>query len=351
MGAATLLLEAGALAGWASAGEGTVRSRVSSRERLVRLVTGSPGDARATPTGGLLLAGGGPDVDEAFRWMLAHCGGGDVVVLRSAGTNAYNAYLAGLGEVDSVETLIVSTREMASDPRVAAIVRGAEGIFISGGDQAAYLAAWAETPLASAVRWAMRRGAVVGGTSAGFMVLTGVVYSAAAGSVASAEALADPYAARVTLARSPFPPPLLLGVVGDSHFTERERMGRLIAFMARCVADGWSASPHGLGVDEGTALLVEPGGHARVVGAGSAYVLSADAGPAVCQPGQPLTWPSLRVARLHGEAVLDLATWAATGADLFTVSVDAGALGGASSAAHPPGGAPALAGWESAEPR
>jgi len=51
--------------------------------------------ASVAPEGlpGLVLMGGGTDVDAAFKWMVAKAQGGDFVVLRSTGTDAYNEYI------------------------------------------------------------------------------------------------------------------------------------------------------------------------------------------------------------------------------------------------------------------
>lgn len=41
--------------------------------------------------------GGGTDVDAAFKWMIERSGGGNFVVIRTAGTDAYNPYIYNLG--------------------------------------------------------------------------------------------------------------------------------------------------------------------------------------------------------------------------------------------------------------
>jgi hypothetical protein len=41
--------------------------------------------------------GGGTDVDAGFRWMLPRCNGGNFVVIRASGTDAYNEYIYNLG--------------------------------------------------------------------------------------------------------------------------------------------------------------------------------------------------------------------------------------------------------------
>ena len=38
----------------------------------------------------LILAGGGKDVDPAFQWFLTRANGGDALVLRASGGDAYN---------------------------------------------------------------------------------------------------------------------------------------------------------------------------------------------------------------------------------------------------------------------
>jgi hypothetical protein len=42
---------------------------------------------------GSVLMGGGTDVDAAFQWQIDHAGGGDFLVLRESGTDAYNDYI------------------------------------------------------------------------------------------------------------------------------------------------------------------------------------------------------------------------------------------------------------------
>ena len=102
-------------------------------------VVGNASDVSRSTTAGQLLMGGGTDVDAAFQWMIGKAGGGDFVVIRATGTDAYNPYIYGLGTVDSVETIITKNRAAASDPFVVAKIRSAEALFIAGGDQNDYL--------------------------------------------------------------------------------------------------------------------------------------------------------------------------------------------------------------------
>ena len=75
-------------------------------------IVGNPADAQPSPTlsPGLVLMGGGTDVDAAFQWMCQRAGGGDFLVIRTTGTDAYNPYIQELcPQMDSVETIIITT--------------------------------------------------------------------------------------------------------------------------------------------------------------------------------------------------------------------------------------------------
>lgn len=274
---------------------------------LTRWVVGDPADAIASPRAGVILIGGGPDVDAAFAWQRDRIDGGDVVVLRASGADGYNAYLfEDIGGVDSVETLLVDTAALAAEPYVRWALDHAEAIFLAGGDQAVYVDAWGGSPVAAALDAAWDRGAVVGGTSAGCAVLGEIVYTAANGTVYSDEALADPYDPYVTLERAFVTLPPLAGVVTDTHVAARDRMGRLLAFTGRAIADGWAAAPLGIGVDEGTALVVDEDGSATVLGDGAVYVIAPEAAPATCAPGAPLAWADVPLYELRTGDTIDL---------------------------------------------
>ncbi|HEX8618930.1 MAG TPA: peptidase, partial [Thermoanaerobaculia bacterium] len=55
-------------------------------------VTGSSADVTTTTSAGTVLMGGGSDVAAAFQWMIGKSGGGDFVVIRATGTDAYNPW-------------------------------------------------------------------------------------------------------------------------------------------------------------------------------------------------------------------------------------------------------------------
>lgn len=298
-------------------------------------LTGDPANAQTSTEAGLMLMGGGEDVDAAFTWLIDKSGGGDVVVLRASGSDGYNHYIYHeLGGVDSVETLVIRQRFAAYDPFVLSKVQNAEALFIAGGDQWDYVSRWKGTPLEAAIHDLASQEVPIGGTSAGLAILGEFFFSAQNGTVYSDEALADPYNHYMTLDREFLMLPHLDGVITDSHFFERDRMGRLIAFLARISQDGWASDVKGIGINEETAVLIEADGNATLVGSGAAYFLRTTAPPQLCQPNTPLTLLDVQLYRLFAGASFNLATWTGSGGTAYQIS----ATGGVLSSTQPGGG-------------
>ncbi len=294
---------------------------------LTTWTTGNAVDAAIAPAGpALILMGGGTDVDAAFTWWKPYVNGGDLVVLRTSGADGYNDYLyAEIGGVDSVETLLVTSTELANSAYVRFAIAHAEGIFLAGGDQANYLAAWKGTGVEKELMAAWARGAAIGGTSAGCDVLGAFIFGAVNGSVYSNEALEDPYNQYMTMDRDFLALPPLAGFLTDTHFAERDRMGRLVGFLGRVVTDGWAPTAHGLGIDEATALVVDPKGQGTVLGSGAVYLLDATAAPAVCAAGKPLEYAGLALHKLGAGATVALPS-GVTSAPATTLGASGGVL-------------------------
>src|SRR5687768_12181770 len=92
--------------------------RTHAAQGYDHFIVGNAGDVSRSTSGLTVLHGGGTDIDEVFVRMGAAAGGGDFVVLRASGTDAYNPYIYGLCECDSVETIIFKNRQAAFDPFV-----------------------------------------------------------------------------------------------------------------------------------------------------------------------------------------------------------------------------------------
>lgn len=313
-------------------------------------VTGNSADlpvaSLPATSGGLALAGGGTDVDALFTWMAGKAGGGDFLVIRATGTDAYNPYIySDLGlsaALDSVATLVIKNSAGANDPFVVQKVSEAEAIFIAGGDQSDYIKYWKGTALESAINTAVESKHVpIGGTSAGLAVLGDFDYAALKGSVTSTEALKNPYDSRVTIDTgfiTPVEAPTsvlkyLDNVITDSHFLQRDRMGREMTFMARVDKNYLPAGevPRGIAINEQTALLVEADGSAMVIGnptsdpvaaARSVYFLqgpTSSTSPTILSAKGKLTY-TVHVARVDAGTTLSIATWPTAGWDNIAVN-------------------------------
>ena len=285
-------------------------------------VVGNPIDEARLPASrpSLALMGAGTDVDKAFKWMIQKSGGGNFVVIRASGTDAYNPYIYAMGGVASVETIIIPSRDAANDPFVKSRISGAAALFIAGGDQKDYVNYWQGTLVQSAIQDLARKNIPVGGTSAGLAVMGEYAFIASHGTISSLTALSDPYDETVTLRRNFLALPDMQGLIMDPHLDTRNRMGRLMTFMARIVSDGWSDTARGIGVDEETALLVDDG-VASLVGKGSAYFLQTEGAPQVCQPKTPLSYSILDVQRLSGRGKFDLRHWVSAAGDTARYSL------------------------------
>ncbi len=240
----------------------------AARALDVHLEGDPAGPAPARVSGGLLLIGGGDHSADAMRWFIAKAGHGHIVILRaSQHGEASTEFVREIGGVLSAETFVTHARSASRDKHLLEALRKADGVFIAGGDQARYLRRWRGTPIAEALDAHVRAGKPLAGTSAGLAILGEYVYGAMDGqSLTSAQGLAEPYGKGTTIETGFLHLDLLKGVIPDSHFTQRGRLGRLFAFLAKAQASRPASAPPliGIGIDEGVALAVEPDGTGRV---------------------------------------------------------------------------------------
>lgn len=318
---------------YAAGTEGKVSGKPTRTSRLYDYyLTGSSRDATPDMPASqmLVLMGGGLDVDAAFKAMVEKAAlrdKVDVVIIRATGADGYNQYLYDLyadgpdKPIDSVETLVIKSREAADNAEVNAIVAKADVIFIAGGDQWDYVNLWKGSLLDASLQALQQRRVPIGGTSAGLAVLGAFDFSAQNGTITSAQALGNPYDRRLTLDRDFITRlPGLANTIADAHLVTRDRMGRLMAFLARLIADRWVSEAtlaRGIGADENAALVVDDQ-VGTVLGSGAVYFLNpslASGQQAVVQAKKPLTLPAVGVYRLRQQqGGFDLANWLPTGA-------------------------------------
>ncbi len=223
------------------------------------------GSDGATDAGTLIIVGGHEDKTGdrlILRAIAARAGEGALVVVTAASNvpdelwGDYEPVFRDLG-VRDVRHLHVDTREDALDPERLAVLDGAAVVFFTGGNQLKLTSQLGDTPVYTRVRALFEAGACVAGTSAGASVMTETMLVSGSGDQSHRIGGVLKMAPGIGL---------LPDVIVDQHFAERGRIGRLLAAVAQ--------NPRilGIGIDEDTAILCEPGRCFTVLGAGAVYV-------------------------------------------------------------------------------
>jgi cyanophycinase len=227
------------------------------------------------PSGHLLIVGGGAQPDALVQRFVDLAGGrgARIAVVPMASDEPGPTgdekveQLRGLGA--EAFSLIVS-REEALDTATVHRLDGVMGIWFSGGDQARLAPILYDTPLLAAMHERYRRGAVIGGTSAGAAIMSDSMLTGNQRRPDSLGYYGDefPEIARGTIevVRGLG---FLHGAIVDQHFIQRERHNRLLSVVLE------RPGLIGVGIDESTALLVEPDGRWRVLGASAVEVIDA----------------------------------------------------------------------------
>jgi cyanophycinase len=219
-------------------------------------------------SGHLVIIGGHEDREremEILSRFVELSGGADanIVVITAASTIAdqmwsmYDDAFGALG-VQRRSHLELTSRQDANSEAFVRQVDAATGIFMTGGDQKRLLALIGGSALDAAMHVALKvRGATIGGTSAGASAMSG--HMLATGRV---EIL--PEKGSVSLGAGLG---FLHRVIIDQHFSERQRLSRLLSVVAQ--------NPYlqGIGIDEDTALVVNIGRGIEVLGQGAVTIV------------------------------------------------------------------------------
>jgi cyanophycinase len=185
----------------------------------------------------------------------------------------YETLFKDLGARDVV-VLDIRTREDAHDPSCVELLDKAKVIFITGGDQLRITSQIGDSPVFQRIHQLYKDGALVAGTSAGAAVMPKTMLVSGASEESS-------HISALGMAPGLG---LIDGVVIDSHFAERGRIGRLLGAVAQNPAN------LGLGIDENTAIIVEKNQHFQVIGSGAVYVID----------GSTITYSSLSEEKPEG---------------------------------------------------
>jgi cyanophycinase len=224
--------------------------------------------AAARGYGNLVIIGGHEDkqYDMAILKRFVELSGGadaKIVVISAASAVAehmwetYDKAFADLGVSRHVH-LHLESRQDANDEAHIRDILDADGIFMTGGDQKRLLAIIGGTALDAEMHAALKlRGACIGGTSAGASAMSGHM-------LATGRVELHPEKGSVSLGAGLG---FLHKIVIDQHFSERQRLSRLLSVVAQ--------NPYlqGVGIDEDTALVVERGVGIEVLGQGAVTIV------------------------------------------------------------------------------
>jgi cyanophycinase len=215
--------------------------------------------------------GKGAWADEVFGWMVEKGHKGPAVIIGAIALDAEDlpdnreALFKKLG-AKSCTSLIINEKN-ADTQEIYDAITAASIVFIRGGAQERYVNWWKGTKTEEAIHAVFDKGGVIAGTSAGCAILGEVSYDSKVGSLKPTEALEDSCHKNLTLTTDFLG--LVPGVLFDTHFTERGRIGRLPVMLAHVRDELHRDDIVGFGVDPRTALCVEPNGTATVRGEGN----------------------------------------------------------------------------------
>jgi len=248
-----------------------------------------------SPKGYLLIVGGGGTTADMYQRAI-ELGGGPTATLvvfpqasELADTGESSAQAWREAGIDPKNARVADTKDEAA---ALALVEQSSIIWFPGGVQSRLMDALG-TKLPAAIRKRYQEGAVIGGTSAGAAVMSGVMLTGEIeGDSPDDDGLGFERAQTVDTKSG-------LGLVDwaivDQHFVRRKRFNRMLS----CVLD----HPHlvGIGIDERTAILVHGRGF-EVIGESNVLVLDArHASKIEAKKGERPTAEGLRLSLLaHG---------------------------------------------------
>lgn len=225
--------------------------------------------------GHLLIVGGGaapPELPARFV-ELAGGKGSKIAVIPMASEEAQATGDEKKAQLDSLGAqsfVFLINKSQALDSATLSQLSGVTGVWFCGGDQIRLTDILLNTPVLARIKQLYHDGAVLGGTSAGAAIMSDSMLTGNQFGKDSLGYYGDEYdGIRRKFIQVVPGLGFVSGAIIDQHFLRRERENRLFSVILE------RPSLVGIGIDEGTALEVDPNGPWKIIGASAAMVFDA----------------------------------------------------------------------------
>lgn len=254
-------------------------ARLSFAAALLSASVSAQGTAIA-PRGRLFIVGGGPQPPALVQEFVDLAGGKRARIIvfamaSSSGLTSGEEKAVDLRKLGATATNVYVNSAQANTDSIAHLLDDATGVWFGGGDQVLLAKALKGTKTELAIHRQYIAGAVIGGTSAGAAVMSAVMITGDERHPGGVRPVRDSSSegAWMTIARDNIVTDAGFGLISnaivDQHFLRRKRNNRLISLVLE------QPVHLGVGIDESTALIVEPDGRWRVAGESVATIYDA----------------------------------------------------------------------------
>ena len=218
------------------------------------------------PKGCLIIIGGAEDKTEGcviLRQAAGMLRAQDMLTILTTATEKpeevgqnYLTVFHGLS-VNNVQVLNITTRDEANSDAMSGKIKSSKCVFMTGGDQLRLTSILGGTQAGNELKSLYVTGGIVMGTSAGASVMSATMI---------VKGDDNEPAKKCTLKMAPGLG-LVGGVIIDQHFDQRGRFGRLMCGVAE------NPDAIGIGIDEDTAVRLQPDMHFEVIGTNAVTVI------------------------------------------------------------------------------
>jgi len=255
-------------------------------------------------SGKLFIIGGGKRPSGMVQRMIQEAGldtAGYIVILPMASSEPDTAVFYSKRQFMELGVTNIAdfrfTKETAATPTQLDSLENAALIYITGGDQNAFMEIVAGSPVEEAIKICYQNGGMVAGTSAGAAVMSEkMITGNELRQTDYRETFRTIEAANIELGKGLG---LITTAIVDQHFVWRSRHNRLITAVIE------NPELKGIGIDEATAILVT-GKKAEVVGESQVLVLENPERKSIINSTQKLGAPNLRLSVLLPGDTFDL---------------------------------------------